>query len=496
MINGGVALKKILTSIGFLFIVLNSFSQVSSKDTIDYLPEFYDGAIDYNLMIAASKGLDTEIERLILRGADVEAETEDGATALTIAVANIKPFAVNTLLMYNSDPNKETANHETPLLIILRRLVTVEAREPNVMTEFLIAQCLEIAESLIRYGADIDFQDNYGVTALNYASVYGNFRFADLLLYYMADIDKKANDGTTPLMAAIWGGHANIADLLVQNGANLEARDDIGFTPFLTAAQNGDTLLINYLLKKGVDIYETDYNGWDALSLSIKHNHMDAVRLLVEAGDKWTSPERQWLNYYNVAVKFGREEILEILRDKDFPGKYSPRINQMNITISSKLTTRDIYSGMSFHFTEPRNRIGFMGGFDTKLWQTRVLVKESKTLYYQYPDKSSIIYAGLFKDITLTENPLKSNWFLSGSLSCGYFFGNRFEGTQKGPEERLLILPAVSLKWQKENVSIFGSLEYTRTGFYKTGPFWLRIGISYNFDFLYGRTPVKVIRWY
>ncbi|MBN1108765.1 MAG: ankyrin repeat domain-containing protein [Bacteroidales bacterium] len=491
-----MALKKILTAFGVLFIVYSSSAQITSKDTADYLPEFYDGAIDYNLMIAASKGLDTEIERLILRGADVEAETEEGATALTIAVANIKPYAVNTLLMYNSDPNKESANNETPLLIILRRLVAVEAREQNVMSDFLVAQCLEIAESLIRYGADIDYRDNYGVTALNYASIYGSFRFADLLIYYMADIDKKANDGTTPLIAAIWAGHANIADLLVQNGANLEARDDIGFTPFLTAAQNGDTLLINYLRKKGVDIYETDYNGWDALSLSIKHNHIDAVRLLLDAGDQWTKVERQGLNYYNVAVKFGRDEILEILHERSFPGKYSPRINQVNISLSSKLTLRDIYSGMSFFFTEPWHRIGIVAGFDTKLWQTRVLVQESKTVYYQYPDRSSIVYAGLFKEIPLTENPLKSNWFATGSLSGGYFFGNRFEGSERGPENRFLVIPAVSLKWQKENFSIYGAMEYTRTGFYKTGPFWLRIGLSYNFDFLYGRTPVKVIRWY
>ncbi len=42
--------------------------------------------------------------------------------------------------------------------------------------------CLEIAESLIRYGANIDYQDPKGVTVLNYAAAYGSFRFADLLL--------------------------------------------------------------------------------------------------------------------------------------------------------------------------------------------------------------------------------------------------------------------------------------------------------------------------
>jgi ankyrin repeat protein len=477
-------------------LAFNAFAQVTEKDTIDYIPEFYTGALDYNLMIAASKGLDTEIERLIMRGADVEAETEEGATALVIAVANIKPFAVNTLLIYNSDPNKVTASRETPLLIILKKLVSLEAKENRMLYDYVEAECLNIAESLIRYGADIDYQDIYGATALNYAAIYGSLRFADLLLYYMADIDKKAKDGTTPLMAAIWAGNANVADLLVQNGANLEARDANGFTPFLIAAQNGDTLLLNYLMKKGVDIYEMEFNGWDALSIAVKHNHIDAAEMLIRSGNGWNDTDREGPNYYNIAVKFGRKEMFELLERNNFPEKYRPAINQVDISVSGKSNFSNLYTGINVVFTEPGRRIGFTAGFDTRLWYSTVMVKESDQLYYQFLDKSSLVYAGITKDIPLTDNPVKGNLYFTGSLAGGYFFGNRFKGTRRSPDNEFKIIPAVRLRYQGKDFGIYGGIEYTGNDFYKSSPVWFRAGISCHFDFIYSKAPLKTIRWY
>ena len=76
----------------------------------------------------------------------------------------------------------------------------------------------EIAEALIRGGADIDMTDKYDATPLHYASIYGYLEFVEMLLYYDASIDKKTVEGTTPLLAAVWAGNADIADLLIQKG--------------------------------------------------------------------------------------------------------------------------------------------------------------------------------------------------------------------------------------------------------------------------------------
>ena len=460
------------------FRLMSQNSQNNLVDTSDYIPIFFEGGLEYNLIIAASKGYSSEIERMVLMGADVDAETQEGATPLIFAVANNKPEAVNTLIYFGANVNKLTTAFETPLLIAVRQ------------------QNLEIAEALLRNGADINFQDNHGATPLLYASISGFFNITDLLLYYEADADRKDFEGTTPLMAAIWSGYPDVADLLIQNGANMEARDNDGFTPFLIASQNGDTLIMNMLLKKGIDIYEKNKYNWDALTLAIKSNQLAATELLLTKGDKWTSPDRDGVDPYSVAINFRRKEIIDLLKKHNITGQQDHGFNQMALMIYSKFNFRDFYSGLSIELKEPALNAGFMAGFDTKLWYTKVMIKQNEGIYYQYMDKSSVVYAGLFKEFPLTDNLFKSNFSLRASLSAGYAFGNKFKGTEIVPENKFRILPSLGIRWTKSNFTLFSYVDYMHTEFYKIGPIWARIGFAYNFFFDYFRAPFKNIKWY
>ena len=479
-----------------LLISCRLSSQITAKDTTGYVPEYYHNALEHNLMIAASKGLHTEVERLILRGADANHESYDGVTPLIYSVANLKTQATRTLLSYNADPNKLSSSGETPLLIILRKYADLDQLNYTAVRSAREKACLEIAELLLNYGADIDYADQYGATVLNYAAAYGSFGFADLLIYYRADLEKKSYDGTTPLMAAIWAGHANVADLLVQNGANLEARDNQGFTPFLIAAQNGDSLLIDYLISKGIDIYEKELSGWDALSIAIKYDHRPAAELLVRKGEKFREQGKGEVNYYDIAAKYGRKEISEMLVKNGFEDNYRPSITQVETALSARMTSRDMYTGMSFLFREPRKHAGIVTGFDTKLWYTKVLVEESDNVYYQFMDKSSLVYAGIFKEIMVRKDPLKNSIRLYGSLSGGYFFGSRFKGTERSPDSKFTIIPALGIKIVRSNFTLFAGFEYMDPGFIKDWPVWLRTGVSYNFDLKQASSPMKKIKWY
>ena len=472
-----------IINISFILLILIGPVRLMAQekegiDTSSYLPLVYDGALEYNLMLAASYGYETEVERMLNMGAEVDAKTAENVTPLIFAVTNNMVEVVKTLIRYDADVNQSTVYYETPLLIAVKN------------------ENLEIAELLLRYGADIEYQDRSGAASLHYASIYGFFYIADLLVYYKADIDKKTYDGTTPLMAAIWAGHSEVADLLIQNGANMEARDNDGFTPFLIAAQNGDTLMLNLLKKKGADIYETNAFKWNALSIAIKSDQKDAAELLLKAGDQWTAPENDVVNPYYVAVKYRREDILDMLDKYNFPSKYKPEFDQVVLIVSSRFTTTDYLTGIGFRLKEPLTNLGFITGLDTKLWYTRVTIKENNDSYYQYFDKSYLAYAGLFKDYPLTDNIFGSNLYISGSLSAAYTFGNKFKGTSASIEKKLRIMPAVSIRWSKSNFSLFAEADYLRTGFYKNGPVWLRTGISYNFSFNSIRERSKDIKWY
>lgn len=447
-------------------------------DTSEYLPDFYYGALGYNLIIASSKGYDNEVRKLISRGADVDTETSNGATPLFFAISNDHLSVVNILLSSGADPNKLTNTKETPLILASRR------------------NNLEIAESLIRSGAEIDHQDMYGATALHYASIYNFITLTDLLLYYEASIDIKTLEGTTPLMAAVWAGNLETSDLLIKNGANLEARDRNGFTPFLIAAQNGDTLLMNMFLENNVDLYEKNAYNWDALSLTIRSNQKSAAEFLLKKGNKWNDAEREIVNPFNIAAVYRRKEMIELLNKSDLPGGYKRQLSILELSLSSKFTLKDFYTGFAVSFREPLSNIGLTAGFDTKPLYTKVLIKESDNLYYQYLDKSSLVYLGVLKDFPLTDKLFGSNFSISASIYAGYYFGEKYKGTSKGPEGKIIMVPSASVKWVMRRFTLFTGAEFMNSDFYKIGPIWCRTGCSFSFQFNNIKAPVKTIRWY
>jgi ankyrin repeat protein len=464
----------------FLFISegQGSCQEVLIIDTSDYLPEYYEGALDNNLMVAASKGYTGEIERLLGNGAGIDAETYEGATPLVFAVANNQLGSVLALLSYNPDVNKITSNNETPLIISVRN------------------QNREIAEALIRGGADVDLADKYGATPIHYATLNGSFELVDLLLYYDADCNKKANDGTTPLMSAILAGFTDIADLLIQNGANLEARDKEGFTPFLIAAQNGDTLIMNLLLKDGVNMYEKNIYNYNALALAIESDQKAAVEFLIQKGDKWLSPENEGVNLYRVASSFGRKDIIEILEKNNIKGNPGLKIDDISLTSSVKFNIRDYFTGLSISFKEPTLNAGFIAGCDLKPAYTKILIKEGENNYYQYYDKSALVFGGFFKELTVSEYSSTTRLSISTALYAGYSFASNFKGTNITPDNRFKVIPAAGIKYQTNHLSFKFDLEYMKTEFYHIGPLWIRIGFGYSYFISKVRSPNKTIKWY
>jgi ankyrin repeat protein len=478
-------LQDIRNLFTFLLILVsaNLFAQRSANDTIsydttDYIPVIYDGALDYNLMIAASHGYTGEINRLIMKGADILAETQQGVTPLIFAVSNNRIEATKLLLDYGSDPDKRTIQGDMPLFIAVKN------------------QNAELTEALIRAGSSIDSTDKFKATPLHYASVYDYFQIADMLLYYNALIEKKSIEGYTPLLAAVWAGNADIADLLIQNGADIEARDKEGFTPFLMAALNGDTLIMDLLMKKGANIYALNNFNQNALSLAIISDKVEATKFLFKNGNEWVTKGNSAVSPYVAASKYQRKDMLPILRENNIPGKVKYAIDQVDVTASTRFFLHDIYTGASLAFKEPFLNAGILMGFDTKLWYTRVLIKQSEHQFYQYMDKGSVAYAGIFKNFTLTNNPFRWNFELLTSISGGYRFGDQLKGTLNAPSNKFMIIPSVSIAWIWNDLSVSVGANYMNTGFYHTGPVWLRIGVSYNLYFDKVRPKRKILKWY
>ena len=78
---------------------------------------------------------------------------------------------------------------------------------------------VEAAKFYIRLGADVNVKNNYGYTALMYASWNGYTEIVKLLLATSVDVNVKDMANQTALMIASWNGHTELVTLLKQHGA-------------------------------------------------------------------------------------------------------------------------------------------------------------------------------------------------------------------------------------------------------------------------------------
>jgi ankyrin repeat protein len=459
--------------------------QVCSQEIVSDTNQYYailrgsdaQSNLDYALFQAASQGNILGIDWLLRHGAMVDASTMEYVTPVIFAVASREKEALMVLLKYHPDLNVVSAYNESALMVAVKN------------------NDMEIAELLLRDSAEVNLQDRHGFTALHLSSAFGYLDMTDMLLYYDADVNIKSRDGITPLMVATYSGYADITDILLQNRARVSDADAEGFTPLMLAAQNGDTLIIDLLLNRGADIKAVNKYKYDALDLAIMMNYPEAVEYILRRTRKDAGQGNNTINPYLVASAYRRKDMIDLLRKNEIPESQSRGFDLVSFTVSGKFCLHDIYTGFSISAREARHNTGFFAGFDLKPSWTRVLVEENEKSYIQYMDKSYLAYAGILKELNLTNNVIRGNWFFTGSLAAGYSFGNEFRGTALKPESKLKIIPAAGFRYNKNAFNFLINLEYTNTDFYKIGPVWIRTGVSFDIELKNVKGSAKVIKW-
>lgn len=177
------------------------------------------------------------VEELIRRGANLELETSEGNTAL-LAMINMgndhpdKPKLFQILLDANVNVNHK--NHEGSTALHLS----------------VIGDSLEILRILSKQNVDSSIKNDKGVTALEQAIINENWQATKILLTIEKDIDGLDKYGSTKLHSAILNEKYELIQLLLDAGANPQKKDKWGKTAIEFAERQNNPKVLKLLLKE------------------------------------------------------------------------------------------------------------------------------------------------------------------------------------------------------------------------------------------------------
>lgn len=199
---------------------------------------------DSPLHKAAVMGHLDALKLLLALGADIQAQSTDGWTALSYATYYGHLEVTKALLKAGAIAGTGTMDGSTPLhcasqngyLEILDVLLDAGADSNCELT----TGETRLASSNGRLNViNVNCQDNYGRTPLHRACDAGHVNVMERLISAHADLDIQSSDGETALHRASWNGHSIIVNELLKAGANHRLCTLAGgHTPFILALFN------------------------------------------------------------------------------------------------------------------------------------------------------------------------------------------------------------------------------------------------------------------
>ena len=192
----------------------------------------------------------------------------------------------------------------------------------NALNVSITADRPDVAEILLSHGANPNYVDASGRTALVYAVVTDE-EILRLLLSYGADPNIADKNKRTPLMLAALdvGTEPGIMEALIEYGADINAQDEDGMTALLWVVGGKDRspgLMMASLIRTG-GLRAEGWQSWFTLVATYaavkREAQLDSIRLLVRHGADISITDNKGMNAMMCAMMGFDDEAAEILSE-------------------------------------------------------------------------------------------------------------------------------------------------------------------------------------
>jgi len=282
------------------------------------------------LIVASKCGFDMVVKRLVRDGRLLlDYPDHLRATAVWYAAHHGNVDILRMLLRLRANPNVKDVHEKTPLI--------AAAENGHLL-------CVE---HLLEYTRmNIDHQDKFGFTALQYACDNNTTHVARALIEAGALPQQRSPlDQTTLLMTAshhgnlelatlllqydcssvhVWDGgqrtalyygchHPDMVALLLSHGSQPDCVDQTGKSPLMRAAETGCTEVLGLLLDRRLNVDAIDMEGYTALTYACVFDKVEAARRLIHAGASPLVADRDDQTPLMLATHHGHAAVVELL---------------------------------------------------------------------------------------------------------------------------------------------------------------------------------------
>lgn len=303
-------------------------SKGTKIENISYLLEqgaSLEEPIATDALIAACVSSTKEVVKfLLVKGANANAQHEDGRTPLFIAVQNKNLELPEVLLEAGADPKQKNADGTSFLKYLLEKseykmipLAIKYGADPadcnwNPLFCAVIKNDLPEVRKLIG-SYDINEKDEKELAPIQYAVLHDYREMIRFLIESEADIETKNRRGTTPFYSAAIDNHIEIIKILAEAGAEINSPRPDGYRPIDVAVQLGNAETVKFLLAKGVCPNTSD-KDIPLIFSAVNNRHKEVTKLLLEAGADINKKYRDKPFEYYVNIFLKDEEILELVK--------------------------------------------------------------------------------------------------------------------------------------------------------------------------------------